>query len=181
MKEFNHDFEIIAEKLDKELNVIDNAVTTIAREQNIPEYVLISDESIRATVFEQFALENLSEITNRLYTYFKPMFDAFKKLGYAVQRDNNVVLLTSYSPAGEELNITLYLDSEDEITLQLYKLYTDFDEEDHAYMLLYAKRHGLSGVPSIKELITDAYAISEMYEQLYRTAIAAYITCKTQA
>lgn len=169
MREFNDDFNHIAEKLYKELNV-----TTATRDI----YDVLAYEDIKEREFEQFALAHLSGINDRLYVYLKPMFEQFEKLGYTVVRDGNTVTLTNYSPAGEELNISLVLDGDEEITLQLYRLSNYFDEEDHAYELLNAKKHGLSGVPSMRELIDDAVAISEMYEQLYETAISAHGLCK---
>ena len=169
MRELNDDFNHIAEKLYKELNV-----TTATRDI----YDVLAYEDIKEREFEQFALAHLSGINDRLYVYLKPMFEQFEKLGYTVVRDGNTVTLTNYSPAGEELNISLVLDGDEEITLQLYRLSNYFDEEDHAYELLNAKKHGLSGVPSMRELIDDAVAISEMYEQLYETAISAHGLCK---
>ncbi len=175
MREFNDDFIYIAERLDKELNIIDDVVATAMKDGNIPAFELVE---IREQAFKRFADSHKDEIIERLYSYLKPMFDEIEKLGYSVNRDGNSVTLTNYSPAGEELIITLYLDSEDEVTLQLYKLYNRFDEEDHAYELLNAKKQGLSGVPSMRELIDDAVAISEMYGQLYETAISAHGLCK---
>lgn len=175
MKEFNNDFIYIAERLDKELNIIDDIVATAMKDGNIPAFELVE---IREQAFERFADSHKNEIIERLYTYLKPMFDEIEKLGYSVNRDGNSVTLTNYSPAGEALNITLYLDSEDEVTLQLYKLYDRFDEEDHAYDLLEAKKTRLTGIPSIRELIDDAVAISDMYEQLYMTARNAHTKCR---
>lgn len=178
MREYNYDFRYIAERLDKELNVINDAVTRIARERNIPEDAFLTYEDIRQSVFEQFATEHMSEITDRLYKYLTPMFEAIQKLGYTVTRDKNTVVLTNYSPAGEELNITLSLDGEDSITLQLYMLYDNFDEDDHIYLLLESKINGLDGVPCIRELVDDAVAISDMYKQLYDAAHKASALCK---
>lgn len=178
MKEYNDDFRYIAERLDKELNVINDTVTRIARERDIPEEAFLPYEDIRQSVFEQFATDHMSEILDRLYKHLTPMFEAIQDLGYKVTRIDNTVILTNYSPAGEELNITLSLDGEDSVTLQLYMLYDNFDEEDHAYDLLDAKKNGLVGVPSIRELIDDAVAISDMYKQLYDAAVNARTLCK---
>ena len=178
MKEYNDDFRYIAERLDKELNVINDAVPRIARERNIPEDAFLTYEDIKQSAFEQFATEHMSEITDRLFKHLTPMFEAIQELGYTVTRVDNTVVLTSYSPAGEELNITLLLDGEDSVTLQLYMLYDNFDEEDHAYELLESKKNELAGVPCIRELVDDAVAISDMYKQLYDAAHKTRMLCK---
>lgn len=45
--------------------------------------------------------------------------------------------------------------------------YSDsFDTEEHVHNLLDAKENGVSGIPSLKELVEDADAIQGMLEEL---------------
>ena len=49
----------------------------------------------------------------------------------------------------------------------------DFDTEEHIKMLIYAKDNGLSGVPSIRELVEDADAIRDMLKELAEAVMCA--------
>lgn len=173
MREFNNDFRYIAERLDKTLNVIDEAVKRTAREKNVTTTEIIAYENIKADVFEQFAIKHMTEILDRLFEHLTPMFKAIQELGYTVTRNGNTVMLTNHSPAYEELNVTLLLDSDEDVTLQLYDLSDSFDAEDHVYDLHEAKKNELAIMPTTRELIDDAVCISNMYKQLYDVALNA--------
>lgn len=114
----------------------------------------------------------------KLFRRYRPIWKAFEENGWTVKLDGNEVTLGNYSPAGEELCETLYLDGEESIVKQLYALYDNFDEEEHATMWLDAKRNGVNGVPSIQTLVHDAERISEMYLQLFLLADENYKYCK---
>lgn len=175
MKEYNDDFTYIAERLDKELNATKSIALKLLDGKESCESM---ETVIKDKAFEIFVKEHKKTILDRLYTYLGPVFQEFAKLGYGVTRYGNTVFLSNRSPAGEEIDVPVYLDSEDEITLQLFKLYDSFDEDDHIYMLLEAKKNGFEGVPCIRELVDDTVAISDMYKQLYDAAHKARTLCK---
>ncbi len=115
---------------------------------------------------------------SRLYEFYRPIWEAIEGIGWKVERNGNVVTLGNYSPAGEELYETLYLDAEKDIPKQLYDLYDNFDEEEHITMWVNAKQNGVSGVPSIQRLVHDAEDITDMYIELFTTAYEKYSLCK---
>ncbi len=115
---------------------------------------------------------------SRLFEFYRPIWEAIEDIGWKVERNGNEVTLGNYSPAGEELYKTLYLDAEKDIPKQLYELYDSFDEEEHITMWVNAKQNGVAGVPSIQRLVHDAEDITEMYEQLFCIAQEKYSLCK---
>lgn len=75
--------------------------------------------------------------------------------------------LSQYSPAGEDFCISFTFDGTIEELAKEVRDYADtFDEEDHVMMWLGAKKTGMSGVPSAKELVEDAEAIQKMLDEL---------------
>lgn len=176
--DYNDDLRYIAEQLDKELNGISKIVKELGGDK-IDDPLIFCD--IEENALDRFIFENKKVILDRLFSFYKPIFDGIEKLGYKIEHDGEYVYLINYSPLGEEIYETIYLDGEDGITYQLYKLYDDFDEEDHVYALLEAKKNGLGGVPSIKELIQDAGCIQEMFNELQLTAYNLYPLCRKAA
>ena len=51
----------------------------------------------------------------KLFRLYRPIWKAFEENGWCVERSGNEVMLCNYSPAGEELYETLYLDGEENI------------------------------------------------------------------
>ena len=68
------------------------------------------------------------------------------------------------SPAGEDFGFGI---TGEDVVDELLEYYEEFDTEDHVMDLMEAKKNGLSGVPSLKELVEDADAIDSMIEDLY--------------
>jgi hypothetical protein len=71
------------------------------------------------------------------------------------------------SPLGEDVVETIYcypnyLDIFDELA----NIYYNFDEEEHS-AFWFENREKIDGVPSLKELLEDAYEIKEMYRNLF--------------
>ncbi len=89
---------------------------------------------------------------------------AAEKLGWAVHDSGDgMVEFQKYSPAGEDFLFTVSAENAAEEAAE-YAEY--FDPEEHITDLVVAKRNGFAGVPSIKELVTDADAIDEMLSEL---------------
>lgn len=77
--------------------------------------------------------------------------------------DDGRVELEKYSPAGEDFIICLNVENFPEAVAEYA---ADFDVDDHIEIWIKARRNGVSGVLSTRELVTDAEAIAEMLQEL---------------
>ena len=90
--------------------------------------------------------------------------------------------LSSYSPAGENIVMSLDGDTLDEMARFAESYYNDFDPQDHAAQIYHAKHYGsadeqrfYAGAPDdLEDLLEDAKAIDEMYYSVYQTLCKAY-------
>lgn len=87
----------------------------------------------------------------------------FEDLGWNVTVYEDDVELRKTSPAGENFSISI---SSDSLPDSVRGAAENFDIDDHVYMMLDAKRSGLSGVPDVRTLVDDAEAIQEMLDEL---------------
>lgn len=87
-----------------------------------------------------------------------------KRLDWSIYLDaNEDVELRKESPAGEDFSICV--DSKNFI--QNVKEYAaNFDIDEHIELWIEAKRNGVKGVPSARELVYDAEAICKMLQEL---------------
>lgn len=76
---------------------------------------------------------------------------------YEIDSNPNIEI-ESYSPAGENLVYTLFLD---DIVEDARKLYENFDADEHA-----AEWYGQPGAPGMRTLIEDGDDIDRMLEDL---------------
>ena len=85
--------------------------------------------------------------------------------------------LSTYSPAGENVLISLNGSTLDELANDARQASEVFDAEEHAASIFMAKRNGTenerrfyAGAPdSLRELLKDANAIKKLYKALYST------------
>ena len=90
--------------------------------------------------------------------------------------------LSSYSPAGENIVMSLDGDTFDEMARFAEGYYNDFDPQDHAAQIYHAKHYGTeddqrfyAGAPDdLEDLLEDAKAIDEMYYSVYQKLCKAY-------
>lgn len=92
------------------------------------------------------------------------LIDKALELGWTVNVDDHCWEFGKYSPAGEDFWFSI---SDKNVVKELLEYYEGFDTEDHVMMHMEAKSHGVSGVPSLKELVADADDIEKMIEELY--------------
>lgn len=88
------------------------------------------------------------------------------------QNGRTYVEMGKRSPAGEDFGMIIDFDAEDQCSSFLDSLesyYEDFDIDEHIEMWVDAKRNGVSGVPSIRELVDDAREIDAMILKLSQT------------
>lgn len=90
------------------------------------------------------------------------LFEGCENLGWSVSEDQEAgtVELESYSPAGENLVVTV----EKENFVEKVREYAEyFDIDEHIEMWVEARSNGVAGVPkSTRELVEDAEKIKEM-------------------
>ena len=90
--------------------------------------------------------------------------------------------LSSHSPAGENVIMSLAGDTFDEMARLAASYYDDFDPQDHAAQIYHAKHYGsedeqrfYAGAPAdLEDLLEDAKAIDEMYYAVYTALIRAW-------
>jgi len=87
-----------------------------------------------------------------------------ENLGWSVHEyEDGTVELGKFSPAGEDFNFAV--DTNDFVE-NVKSCAASFDQEEHIEMWIQAKREGVSGVPSIRELVQDADDIDKMLQAL---------------
>lgn len=97
--------------------------------------------------------------------------EALEDLGWTIdgpyENDGNPCIeIESYSPAGENLVYTLFLE---DITQDAWNLYEDFDPDKHA-----AEWYGQPGAPArLRVLLDDADEIDRMLRQVAKALEAA--------
>ena len=90
--------------------------------------------------------------------------EAVEALGWTVHESEDYVEFCNCSPAGEDL-CEEYAKDEDILDWAL-DIARNFDADEHIEMWVDAKRSGVSGVPSTRELVEDADEIQKMYDAL---------------
>lgn len=88
------------------------------------------------------------------------------------QNGRTYVEMGQHSPAGEDFSMIIDFDAEDQCSSfqdSLESYYEDFDIDEHVEMWVEARRNGISGVPSIRELVKDAEEIDAMILKLSQT------------
>ena len=88
------------------------------------------------------------------------------------QNNRTYVEMGQHSPAGEDFSMIIDFDAEDQCSGfrdSLESYYEDFDIDEHVEMWVEARRNGISGVPSIRELVKDAEEIDAMILKLSQT------------
>lgn len=87
-----------------------------------------------------------------------------EKLDWTVNvYEDGTAEFSQYSPAGEDFSFTVNAEN---AAKEIYEYYDNFDVDDHIEMWVEAKQNGVAGVPSIRRLVEDAEAISEMLKVL---------------
>ena len=88
------------------------------------------------------------------------------------QNGRTYVEMDQHSPAGEDFSMIIDFDAEDQCSSfrdSLESYYEDFDIDEHIEMWVEARKNGVSGVPSIRELVKDAEEIDAMILKLSQT------------
>ena len=82
-------------------------------------------------------------------------------LGWTVDRLNDEVLFSRYSPAGEDFSFYVGLEN----PIQEICAYAEsFDEDEHVEMWIQARKEGVSGIPMTIELVQDASEYGKKYK-----------------
>lgn len=91
-----------------------------------------------------------------------------EQLGWDITKEgDNEFYVSQFSPAGEDFGINVTCDgSFSKFADAVTECYEDFDVDDHIEMWIEAKRNGVGGVPSTRQLVKDAEDIDDMLRQL---------------
>lgn len=91
--------------------------------------------------------------------------ETLEALDWSVQgyTDDGRVELGKYSPAGEDFSICVEVEN---LPQAVTEYADDFDTDEHIEMWILARRNGVAGVPSTRELVEDAEAIKKMLREL---------------
>lgn len=92
-------------------------------------------------------------------------------LDWVVQISKGYILFSKLSPEGQDFNIEIDLEEDDEIEEiigTLYERYDNFDVSEETYMWLDDTGHGKNGAPyDMKDIYEDIEACQEMILELY--------------
>lgn len=98
----------------------------------------------------------------------KKIAAVLEEQGYTVlsiekQDGKHIAELGYDSPAGEDMCFDVWFDGTNRDFIDaFYQCAIDFDPEEHVEMWVEARKNGVSGVPSIRELVDDADAINDI-------------------
>ena len=82
---------------------------------------------------------------------------------YTVDEKKEYIDIGQYSPAGEDFFFTVEINN---LGQNIIDFCYGFDVDEHIEMWIEARRNGVSGVPSTRELVEDAESIAEMLNEL---------------
>lgn len=106
----------------------------------------------------------MSEARSHKASLNPKIIEAAEKLDWTVREyEDGTAEFSQYSPAGEDFSFTVNTEN---AAQEIYEYYDNFDVDDHIEMWVEAKQNGVAGVPSIRRLVEDAEAISEMLKTL---------------
>lgn len=88
-----------------------------------------------------------------------------QKLGWTVRIENGKIEFSQYTPANEDFSFEV---SADNIAHEVYDYMFGFDVDEHIAMWIRAKENGVSGVPTVSELLEDAQFIQDELKTLSR-------------
>lgn len=97
-------------------------------------------------------------------TLSKEFTEASERLDWTVHEfEDGTVELEKYSPAGEDFSFCVSVEN---FVDEVKEYAAGFDIDEHIEMWIQAKRSGVKGVPSTRELVHDAEDIDEMLQEL---------------
>lgn len=95
----------------------------------------------------------------------KQYLDVLENHGWAVSSytDDGRVELEKYSPAGEDFSICVGVEN---LPAEVREYAAGFGIDEHIEMWIEARKNGVSGVPSTRELVKDAEDIDKMLQEI---------------
>ena len=116
------------------------------------------------------AVEKEKDKARTLKTIDPRIVECAERLGWRIEKfDDGMVEFKNSSPAGEDIGFTVNAENAKN---EIYDYYDNFDVDDHIEMWVKAKENGVAGVPSVRRLVEDAEAISDMLKELAGAVIA---------
>lgn len=74
---------------------------------------------------------------------------------------------SQFSPAGQDYSFVVFYDALREIPEKVFETWDNFDIDEEVALWLEAKRNGVSGVPSVVDLVKDQQDIEQMLYDLW--------------
>ena len=154
---------------DADLYVINQQCLPESRQKVIRTAEMISEEAQTIALKLKYLQEALEDVANDF------LVDHLLQtaVNHGWNHDfigNDMIELGQYTPAGEDFSIVVNRHTP---VQDASAACFDFDEEDHVFMWLQAKRNGINGVPDLHTLVEDADAIHEMLLELRNAMEAA--------
>lgn len=92
-----------------------------------------------------------------------------EKLGWLVKIENNQYNFTNYSPAGQEISISITASDLNELLNEIKERCDNYDCSEETYLWLDNTGHGKNGAPhDMKEVYEDMESCLEMMNNLYK-------------
>ncbi|MGJ0846593.1 hypothetical protein ACR77J_07885 [Tissierella praeacuta] len=80
----------------------------------------------------------------------------------------NQYMLSKFSPAGQDFNIYIEGETEEDLIDSIYERYENFDVSEETYLWLDDTGHGANGAPyDMRDLYNDMEACEQMILELY--------------
>ncbi len=99
-----------------------------------------------------------------MFNINEKVIEGAEALGWSVKEYDTYWSFQQHSPAGED--ICEEWEKGTDILDWVLELADNFDADEHVEMWVEAKHAGVSGVPSIRELVEDADEIQKMFNAL---------------
>lgn len=97
--------------------------------------------------------------------------DVCERLDWAVREyDDGTIELGKQSPAGEDFSFTVDVEN---FVDNVKEYAASFDIDEHIEMWIEARKNGVGGVPSTRELVKDAEDIDKMLRELAANVFTA--------
>ena len=99
----------------------------------------------------------------------KKMIEVAENLNWSVKIEENEFTFQKYSPAGQDFNFDIEVNSLEEAIKEIKNICNNFDCSQETYLWLDSEGHGIKGAPyNMKDLYEDTEACLEMMQELYK-------------
>ena len=99
--------------------------------------------------------------------FVKKIIDVAESLDWTVNVDDNELIFSKYSPAGQDFNFCITADNLEEVKDKIKEYCENFDVSEEAYLWLDEFGHGKNGAPyDMKDVYEDMEECLDMTNEL---------------